>query len=195
MSNPGEERSGLSATDVAILGEREALQRLELLASTSRILDATLEDYDHAVMQVADACVPDFADMCAIEVIGPDGDVRTAAFRFARTSGLHLPDEWVPIGRQVSPDRRPVLTFANSEETESYQAFRERFRGQSLMVVPITGGGLTLGWFVAATGAYRTAIDRNLPHGFTVSRADLAACMLAMLADPATAHRHVAIAS
>ena len=46
-----------------------------------------------------------------------------------------------------------------------------------------------------ASGAYRTAIDRNLPHGFTVSRADLAACMLAMLADPATVHRHVAIAS
>ena len=46
----------------------------------------------------------------------------------------------------------------------------------------------------AATGAYRTAIDRNLPHGFNVSRADLAACMLATLADPATVHRHVAIA-
>ncbi len=46
-----------------------------------------------------------------------------------------------------------------------------------------------------ATGAYRTAIDRNLPHGFTVSRADLATCLLAMLADPATVHRHVAIAS
>ena len=47
----------------------------------------------------------------------------------------------------------------------------------------------------AATGAYRTAIDRNLPHGFTVSRADLAACMLALLADPAAVHRHIAIAS
>ena len=47
----------------------------------------------------------------------------------------------------------------------------------------------------AATGAYRTAIDRNLPHGFTVSRADLAACMLASLSDPTTVHRHVAIAS
>jgi putative NADH-flavin reductase len=47
----------------------------------------------------------------------------------------------------------------------------------------------------AATGAYRTAIDRNLPHGFRVSRADLAACMLTMLGDPATIHRHVAIAS
>ncbi len=46
-----------------------------------------------------------------------------------------------------------------------------------------------------ATGAYRTAIDRGLPHGFSVSRADLAACMLAALGDPATVHRHVAIAS
>ena len=47
----------------------------------------------------------------------------------------------------------------------------------------------------ASTGAYRTAIDRNLPHGFTVSRADLATAMLASLSDPATVHRHVAIAS
>ncbi len=46
-----------------------------------------------------------------------------------------------------------------------------------------------------ATGAYRTAIDRNLPHGFTVSRADLAACMLARLDDPAVVHRHISIAS
>ena len=47
----------------------------------------------------------------------------------------------------------------------------------------------------AATGAYRTATDTNLPHAFTVSRADLAACMLATLADPATVHHYVAIAS
>jgi putative NADH-flavin reductase len=47
----------------------------------------------------------------------------------------------------------------------------------------------------AARGTYRTAIDRNLPHGFSVSRADLAACMLTLLNDPATRHRHVAIAN
>jgi putative NADH-flavin reductase len=41
----------------------------------------------------------------------------------------------------------------------------------------------------------KAATDRNLPRGFTVSRADLAACMLAALGDPATVHRHVAIAS
>jgi putative NADH-flavin reductase len=46
-----------------------------------------------------------------------------------------------------------------------------------------------------ARGTYRTAIDRNLPHCFSVSRADLAACMLALLDDPATVHRHVCIAN
>jgi putative NADH-flavin reductase len=46
-----------------------------------------------------------------------------------------------------------------------------------------------------ATGSYRTAIDRNLPHGFSISRADLAACMLGLLDDPASLHRHVAIAN
>jgi putative NADH-flavin reductase len=47
----------------------------------------------------------------------------------------------------------------------------------------------------AATGTYRTAIDRNLPRGYTVSRAGLAACMLTLLEDRSTVHRHVAIAN
>jgi uncharacterized protein YbjT (DUF2867 family) len=46
-----------------------------------------------------------------------------------------------------------------------------------------------------AAGTYRTALDRNLPRGYTVSRADLAACMLTLLADPATIGRHVSIAN
>jgi putative NADH-flavin reductase len=46
-----------------------------------------------------------------------------------------------------------------------------------------------------ASGTYRTAIDRNLPHGFTISRADLAACMLTLLDDPSAVHRHIAIAN
>ena len=47
----------------------------------------------------------------------------------------------------------------------------------------------------AAKGTYRTAIDRNLPHGFTISRADLASCMLTLLGDPAAVRRHVSIAN
>jgi len=47
----------------------------------------------------------------------------------------------------------------------------------------------------AAGGTYRTATDRNLPHGFSISRADLAACMLTLPDKPASVHRHVAIAN
>ncbi len=46
-----------------------------------------------------------------------------------------------------------------------------------------------------ASGRYRTAVDTNLPHGFTIARADLAACMLTLISDPATVHKHVAIAN
>jgi putative NADH-flavin reductase len=45
-----------------------------------------------------------------------------------------------------------------------------------------------------ATGTYRTAIGRNLPNGLTVTRADLAACMLSVIGDPATIRKHVGIA-
>jgi putative NADH-flavin reductase len=47
----------------------------------------------------------------------------------------------------------------------------------------------------AARGNYRTATDRNLPHGFSISRADLAAYMLTLPDNPASVHRHVAIAN
>lgn len=46
-----------------------------------------------------------------------------------------------------------------------------------------------------ARGSYRTALDRNVPRGLTIPRADLAAALLTMLADPATFHRHIGIAS
>jgi putative NADH-flavin reductase len=46
-----------------------------------------------------------------------------------------------------------------------------------------------------ARGTYRVAADRNLPRCFTITRADLAACMLSALDDPATIHRHICAAN
>jgi putative NADH-flavin reductase len=45
-----------------------------------------------------------------------------------------------------------------------------------------------------ATGRYRTRTDTGLPRSFTVSRADLATCMLAAIGDQATVRKHLAIA-
>jgi putative NADH-flavin reductase len=45
-----------------------------------------------------------------------------------------------------------------------------------------------------ASGTYRVGVDRSMPHAFSISRADLAACMLTVLGDPATVHKHIFIA-
>ena len=46
-----------------------------------------------------------------------------------------------------------------------------------------------------ARGTYRVAVDRNLPHCFRITRADLATCMLTLLNDPTTVHRHICAAN
>ena len=47
----------------------------------------------------------------------------------------------------------------------------------------------------AETGAYRTAYGRNLRHGLTVSRADVAHLMLAVLGQPETIGKSIGIAN
>ena len=110
------ERGERSAYEVAILGEKEALHRLDLLASASRILDATLEDYGRAVLQVAELCVPDFADLCVVEVIGPDGGIQTAAYRVAHTSGLSVPGAVGPGRPARGPRPAAGPDLRNGEE-------------------------------------------------------------------------------
>ncbi|HWE54528.1 MAG TPA: ATP-binding protein [Acidimicrobiales bacterium] len=155
--NPG--RIGMTSTEVALLGEREALARLELLATVSGLLESALDDYDEAIDSVAEACVADFADMCVIESIGVDGRVSVVSYRAARQHDLELPTIWSPVGRQVAPDRRPVLSFRrpgnDSHQSLAARQTMERLDAQSLMVVPVTAGGVIVGWLVAAAGGHR----------------------------------------
>jgi putative NADH-flavin reductase len=45
-----------------------------------------------------------------------------------------------------------------------------------------------------ARGRYRIAFERNVPREFSLARADLATCTLALLADDATIRRHLFVA-
>ena len=170
---------------VTALAEREAVQRLELLTSVSAILDTALDDYEAAVALMADACVPGFADLCVVEVIGPDGRIRAAAQRSAPGRGLEPPGDWVAVGRVVAPGRQAVLTFAGAQETGKVRGVREGLGAQSLIVAPITAGGAggaVLGWFVAATGpqrrgfresALRVGVELSGRLGTTIQRVQL----------------------
>jgi putative NADH-flavin reductase len=46
-----------------------------------------------------------------------------------------------------------------------------------------------------ARGTYRMATDRNVPHSFSITRADLATAILRLIDDPATGRRHIGIAN
>ncbi len=116
---------------------------------------------------------------------------KTGTRRFVQVSGSVVADEGEsPYMRYlVKPvARRTFLRHVNAD----MRGGEEQIRGSGLDWTILRPPALT---DKAATGTYRMAIDRNLPHGFQVSRVDLAACMLAVLDDPATVHRHVAIAN
>jgi putative NADH-flavin reductase len=79
--------------------------------------------------------------------------------------------------------RHPTADFlATEEEIDASGLDWTIFRPPSLTSKP-------------ARGTYRVAVDRNLPRCFTITRADLAACMLTVLNDPTTIHRHICAAN
>jgi signal transduction histidine kinase len=141
---------------VARLSATEALQRLELLAEVSRALDTATDDYQEAARRVAKACVPAFADLCAIELVGPDGHLRTVAYEHDGNSGLNVPAEWAPI-RLRATGNRPVLSYYGNEANGAIARARRALRAESLLLAPIAQGGITVGCFVAATGPERRA--------------------------------------
>jgi putative NADH-flavin reductase len=121
---------------------------------------------------------------------------KTGTRRFLQISGSIVADEGEsPYMRYlVKPvARRTFLRHVCADMRRGEEEIRASDLDWTIFRPPALTGKAANG--KAATGAYRTAVDRNLRHGFTVSRADLAACMLATLADPATVHRHIAIAS
>jgi putative NADH-flavin reductase len=116
---------------------------------------------------------------------------KTGTRRFVQVSGSVVADEGEsPYMRYlVKPlARRTFLRHVSADMS----AGEEEIRRSGLDWTIVRPPALTE---KAATGTYRMAIDRNLPRGFQVSRADLAAFMLGLLEDPATVRRHVAIAN
>ena len=116
---------------------------------------------------------------------------KTGARRLITVSGSIVTDEGE--SRYIRCLLKPVVrgTFLRhvcADMRNAEAAIRDSSLDWTIMRPP----GLTS---KAAKGTYRTAIDSNLPHGFNVSRADLAACMLTLLGDPAAVHRHIGIAN
>lgn len=116
---------------------------------------------------------------------------KTGARRLMFVSGSVVADEGEsPYLRYLLKPvaRRTFLRHVNADFVSAEQEIRASdldwtiFRPPSLTNKP-------------AKGTWRTAVDRSLPRCFSITRADLAACMLSTLDDPATIHRHICTAN
>ncbi|HET9692562.1 MAG TPA: ATP-binding protein [Acidimicrobiales bacterium] len=136
-------------------GESEAVERLEMLLVVSRALSRAVDTYDEALQVLVDTCVPTFADLCAIEMVGADGRLTTAAFRRAADSPLTAGATWEPIGAGLDAAREPLLSFEGNEPTAALASLRATLGADSVIAAPIAASGVTIGWVVVAASRGR----------------------------------------
>lgn len=184
---------------------------------TAVVRDAARLDVGHPALEVA--TVPGLTDSealrpllegrdVAISGVGPrgrnDGPVASSAtggiLRAMEVSGVRrfVAVSAAPVGPVPAGDsfvnRRILLPFISAMLRDLYADLAEMedeirrsatdwtvIRPPKLVNKPLTG-------------RYRTVIDGNVPRGYTISRADVAHAMLAVLDDPATCGRAVGIA-
>ena len=184
---------------------------------TAVVRDAARFDVGHPALEVA--TVPGLTDSealrpllegrdVAISGVGPrgrnDGPVASSAtggiLRAMEVSGVRrfVAVSAAPVGPVPAGDsfvnRRILLPFISAMLRDLYADLAEMedeirrsatdwtvIRPPKLVNKPLTG-------------RYRTVIDGNVPRGYTISRADVAHAMLAVLNDPATCGRAVGIA-
>jgi hypothetical protein len=110
--------------------------------------------------------------------------------RFAAISAgplAPMPDGDPLLRRALQPLLKKVLKEAYADLAGMEEAMRHSTTDWTVVRAPrLTNKPVT--------GTYRRLIGGNVPRGLTISRADLAHAMLAMLGDPATIKQAVGVA-
>jgi PAS domain S-box-containing protein len=142
--------------------ELAAAARVRFLATASELLGSSL-DYEETIGRVAEAAVPEFADWCSVEMLDPDGTLRSLAVTHVDPAKVEMarnlrerfpPDLEAPSGigaviRTGEPELVPVIpaelieTFVQ-EHPDLDETIRA-LRLESLMTVPLISRGRILG--------------------------------------------------
>lgn len=96
----------------------QAEERRELLVEASRLLASSRVDHESTLASLARLAVPRMADMCAIDVIEPEGALTRLALAFAKGSSVELVEglgPWYPPEPDVPWGAHNVLQTGRSE--------------------------------------------------------------------------------
>ena len=184
---------------------------------TAVVRDPARFNVSHPTLEVA--TVPDLTDPdglqaalegsdVAISGVGPrgrkDGPVASSTtrgmLRAMQASGVprFVAVSAVPVGPvpdgEIFLNRRILLPFISAFARDVYADLAEmeseirRSATQWTIVRPPRLVNKPM------TGKYRTVVGANVPHGYSISRADVAHLMLAVLDDPATLRQAIGVA-
>jgi PAS domain S-box-containing protein len=142
--------------------EQAARQRLAFIAEASELLASSLE-YEQTLRRVAQLAVPRLADWCAIDMVGPNGEIERLAVAHEDPEKVkwahelqdrYPPDPDAPHGvsqviRSGKPDFLPELPDELIEEAvgddEDLRQIIEQLGLRSSICVPLIARGRTLG--------------------------------------------------
>ncbi|HJQ53354.1 MAG TPA: ATP-binding protein [Gemmatimonadaceae bacterium] len=140
---------------------KRAEEGAKLLNDASRALASTL-DYEKTLEAVARLAVGELADWCAVDLVGPDGEIRQvvvshrdeAKIKWARElSKLYPPDYTSPGGvgdviRNGKPALYPEITdemLVSTARDPEHLAITRELQIRSALIVPMIARGRTLG--------------------------------------------------
>jgi PAS domain S-box-containing protein len=175
----------LAEATAARAAERDAQRRardtLTFLAEASAILASSL-DYEETLGHLARVAVPHIADWCAIDLVAPEGGIERITVAHVDPAKVALAHaiyrRWPPrpddpagvpaVIRSGKPELTAVITEAMVREGIADAELRDSFLAiglSSLMIVPLTARGRTLGAITLAaaeSGRHFAAADLRL---------------------------------
>src|SRR5947208_1519907 len=164
-----------------------ARERAALLAEASRLLASSL-DYEAMLERLARLLVPALADLCVVDLVGDDGEIRRVAAAHADPAKDEAARE---LARRFSPDRRghhpvaralrsgrPELASEISAETletiapdPAHRELAHAMAYASYLVVPITARERTLGAIsLVSAGSGRRYMAEDVPLAEDIAR-------------------------
>ena len=189
-----------------------ARERAALLAEASRLLASSL-DYEATLERLARLLVPALADLCVVDLVGDDGEIRRVAAAHADPAKDEAARE---LARRFSPDRRghhpvaralrsgrPELASEISAETletiapdPAHRELAHAMGYASYLVVPITARERTLGAIsLVSAGSGRRYMAEDVPLAEDIARRAAVAIDNARLYHQSEARLHAAEAA
>lgn len=167
---------GYVGSVIDIHDRTQAEARSRLLAETGRLAERAL-DYEDTLARIAGLAVPGFADWCGVDVVQPDGEVRSVAIAHADPAKVRwaqalreryptAPDAETGVARVLRTGRPELYTSVSDDALAAVARDAEHLRLmrelglRSAVIVPMRAGSTVTGALTFVLAGTRPGYER-----------------------------------